>query len=188
MQAGKRAYTGGDSLIRQRLQMERLLTNFNFSHYLMHDADSVCLCTRLPDYVFEEDVFWSNNVSDLCHVKPPTWPYPRLAFQPPYFMSRGIMERFVEAAHTPGCTTGLNMPFIDFWMMAISHDHGIPYKHFPHGTSCPAHPPNSEGHFLQQLQVSNEGMRFNHAIKHEIVLDDLVSRWQVYAEQRGVRA
>lgn len=176
---GKRAYIGEDSLIRQKLHLRELL-KLPFSHYLVHDADSVCLSRTLPDYLFHQDVLWSNIVSDLMHQRPAGWPYPRLAFQPPYFFSRGILERFLQQADK-SATANLQTPYIDFWMMEVAHDAGLPYIAFPDGASCGT-PPGSIGHKLMRTLVERDGKRFCHAIKDESVFQDLLGCWRNFAK------
>src|SRR6202040_3913014 len=51
--AGKRAYIGQDSLDRQLLHMELMLT-YPEDHFLCHDSDSIVLDAKLPDYLYAE--------------------------------------------------------------------------------------------------------------------------------------
>lgn len=182
LQSGRKGYTGYHTLERQKLQMERLLEEHHFDYYLMHDADSVCLCSELPDYLFSDDCFYSNIVSDHFHRRPLGWSLPRIAFQTPYFMSRKILKKFIDAARNFNST---NIPdhgtaFIDFWMMKIAVDNNIPYKNYLDGTSCPAYPFGSDGHLHHRELISLFGHKFIHAIKTESVLDDLVSLYNEY--------
>jgi hypothetical protein len=180
--AGKRAYTGPLSLVRQRLQLQRLL-ELPFSHYLLHDSDSICLSSTLPDYIFHQDAMWSNIVNDQIHIRPADWSYPRLAFQPPYFMSRDLLEKFLVQADKSQ-TEGLQTPYIDFWMMAVTHEANLPYLGFLDGASCGT-PPGTMGHKLMRELVERDGKRFCHSIKDEVVLKDLLGCWKRFAQKHN---
>src|ERR1035437_5005933 len=81
--AGKRAYLGQDSLDRQVLHLKALL-QFPENHFLIHDADSVLLDPKIPDYLYAEpDVVWSNQVNDAIPEHQSSFPegWPHVAFQ-----------------------------------------------------------------------------------------------------------
>src|SRR6185295_10153751 len=97
---GKRAYFGQDSLDRQKLHLEYLLT-LDYEYFLLNDADSMCLAPNIPSYLYlpeNRGVLWSNEVRDWRNH--PT-PYPRIACQPPYFMHRSVIEKLLTVADSP---------------------------------------------------------------------------------------
>jgi hypothetical protein len=159
---GARQYTGELSLIRQRIHMELLLqTPHNW--FLMNDADSVCLSPELPGYLYAEpDVFWSNVVSDEMHPREEGYEFPRLAFQPPYFTHRSVLEKLVREA--PGLAANPRTPFIDWLLMALCVRSRVPFKNFVGGCSCPTnnYPPGI-AHMVDRIQ--NQGATMLHSIK-----------------------
>lgn len=163
--AGKRAYTGQLSLDRQKLQMQELLKLKGYDYFLMNDSDSVCLSPELPRYLYDEDVLWSNVVSDEMHIRTdPKYPWPRLAFQPPYFCSRKILEGLVEVADS--IPADPQTPFIDWCMMAWAVGGKVPWKNFPttQGVSCPTR--NYEpGKKLMGDMIRYHGAVMLHSIK-----------------------
>lgn len=163
---GKRAYIGQTSLDRQLLHLKTML-EFPYSFYLMNDSDSVVLNSKLPDYLYAEPgVLWSNEVSDEMHIRSADYKFPRLAFQPPYFMSRAVLEKIIAVA--PSVPTDPQTPFIDWCMMAWSVSAGIPHKNFVEGVSCPSCTPPTLG--LMTELVRNHGRYFVHSIKDINVL------------------
>jgi hypothetical protein len=171
---GKRAYTGQESLDRQIGQMKQLL-EYPAKHYLMHDSDSLLLSSRLPGYLYNSgDVVWSNEVHDWrTHPSPYN---PRLAFQPPYFMNRAVLEKLVKVASKP--KTDPITPFIDWLMMALCFEAGLPHKSFPDGLSF------GTGQWPEQNlminAVRNEGKYILHSVKLPHVYDRLCSARAAY--------
>ena len=115
--AGKRAYIGQDSLDRQRYHLSMIL-EYPQQFYLMNDADSMCLSPEIPRYFYDHSwrTIWSNEVVEpRPHLTPGL---PKIAMQPPYFMSRETLFMFLTAplvlAHTI-------TPYIDWWMMAQTY-------------------------------------------------------------------
>ena len=167
---GKRQYIGKLSLERQRAQLAALL-DYPFEWYLANDSDSLCLSPKLPDYLYErKGILWSNEVSDMMHVRPANYGWPRLAFQPPYFFSREVIERLLSVNVAPEPQT----PFIDWWMMAVCVKAGVPHRNYPDGMSCPTNDRHSLG--VMSDAVANRGAIFVHSIKttdalHQIVHD-----------------
>jgi hypothetical protein len=167
---GLREYVGAKSLARQ-LEHWKILLEYDATHYLCNDSDSFCVSAQLPQYIYDEDVLWSNEVSDMFHVRPATYTLPRLAFQPPYFFSRGILERLIAAA--PLVVFEPQTPFIDWYFMAVAHAGGIPHKNFRDGISCGTadssiHPTAKDGGLgLRAMTnaVQNHGAIFLHAVK-----------------------
>lgn len=162
---GKRAYVGQDSLDRQIEHLKILLTRpENF--FLVHDSDSICLSPELPRYLYAEpSVIWSNIVSDDMpgRDREPGYPFPHLAFQPPYFFTRAVLIKLLGVAEK----TKANplTPFLDWSMMAWSVVAGIPYKTFPDGMSCPTNADNREAVRCMREGVGIHGKIFLHSIK-----------------------
>lgn len=132
--AGLRAYTGDASLERQKLHM-KLLLEFDADWFLMNDSDSFVISPRLPKYFFHPNVFWSHEASDLMHVRPPDWPYWRLAFQPPYFCSKRTLVRMVGATARVRYED-IDMKFIDHYLMRLAFAGGVEHHTFHNGCSC----------------------------------------------------
>jgi hypothetical protein len=157
---GKREYVGLKSLARQ-IEHWKILLDYDATHYLCNDSDSICLSPELPRYIYDEDVLWSNEVSDAIHVRAETYKFPRIACQPPYFFSRGILERLVAAG--PRTVPDPQTLFIDWFVMAVAETGGIPHKNFRDGASCGT----AEPHGLRVMTelVRDHGRIFVHAIK-----------------------
>lgn len=182
-QDGLRAYIGRKSWDRQVLQMKRLLT-FDFGWYLMHDSDSFCFSPPLPEHLFEDDnAFFSNQVNDFRIPGETwtdkngsiTWPldfhagYPLMAFQPPYFCSRKVIEKMVAAYE--GLEDDPTTPFIDFLMVALATRGKINHQPFRNCVSCETETPMG----LQLVSDKvREGAIFVHAVKRQHALDTLI--------------
>lgn len=207
--AGERGYFGQQSLDRQRLHLEYLLT-LEYDYFLLNDADSLCLSPNLPPYLYlpeNQGVLWSNEVTDWRHH--PT-PYPRIALQPPYFMHRSVIEKLLTVADKPEVRAHEVTPYIDWYMLALAEEAGVPHATFPDGASFPAwrrdEIPETQqlGHEYQHAYITDgkilgdvamrgcvrNGAVFLHSIKHKPVLDMLVGEYDVihgrtpHAEQR----
>ncbi len=184
-EAGKRAYIGPDSLERQKQHM-RVMLEHPFKHILMHDSDSLCLSPKLPRYLYDEDVFWSNEASDHMHTMPEGYAFPRYAAQPPYFCSRRSLQAHYEAcARLP--FDDMKLQFIDHYLMRLSAEAKEPHKTFPNGVSCPTrdHPPGV-AHMLDR--IAHGGIML-HAIKtREVILtaaNGRLSYLRAHPEARG---
>jgi hypothetical protein len=167
---GVKAYIGQQSLDRQ-IEHMRLLLKFPQNWFLMNDSDSVCLSPELPRYLYDEDVFWSNVVSDEMHDRSgtPGYKWPRLAFQPPYFCSRKILEQLVAIG--PKYKADPQTPFIDHCLMMWSIAGNIPYKNFPNGCSCPTRD------YEQGMKHMSDMVRFHGSIMlHSIKNAEALSR------------
>lgn len=178
--AGKRAYTGQESLDRQRLHLAELLT-FPETYFLIHDADSVCMSPELPRYIYEEPHHvWSNVVGDPFHDNPPAYPpgWPHIAFQPPYFLARATIEKLLSVAG--GIQANPTLPFIDHYMLQLTLAAGLSYRGFPTGASCPTGPDHPPGRERMSFLVREHGCVFLHAIKQRDFLDHLWRERQVY--------
>jgi hypothetical protein len=198
--AGKRCYIGPDSLDRQYLQLKALL-DFEADWYLANDADSCLLSPGLPDYIFSRpDAIWSNKVPDDIHIRQPNYPLPRFALQPPYVFSRQTLERLILRGQFDFRDTNLfgqygteygwvQTPYIDWYMLALSHYAGAPSLGFLDGASCPTsecHVGSSipgarhSGYTIMHDLVRNKGIRFIHSVKDRSVFDDLCAARTAY--------
>lgn len=142
-QVGLRGYTGPHTLERQRLSMG-LLNSTSFTHFLWHDADSLCLSPRLPGYLFDGNVLWNNEVLDTN--KAPSL-LPKLALQPPYFFNRAVLAGLLDGAKHPATSYYLGADLsdadripvptgcIDHWMLQVAHGGGVEHRNFPDGAS-----------------------------------------------------
>lgn len=166
---GIRQYIGPESLQRQQIQMKMLL-DYPFEWFLLNDSDSFCISPEIPEYLYKErGVLWSNEVSDAMHTRPPGYAYPQLAFQPPYFCSRQVLEILTDVDVTPDPKT----PFIDWVMMAWSIATNCPHKNYRDGLSCPT----SDNHTSSVMasHVLNHGKVMLHSIKTARVLHNLIA-------------
>lgn len=174
---GKRAYIGQESLDRQRIHLQALLS-FPEEYFLVHDADSVCLSPKLPDYLYAEpDFVWSNLVNDGIPEHQPAYPdgFPHIAFQPPYFLSRKTIGAMLAVAD--GILANPTMPFIDHYMVQLTLKAGLPYRSFRDGVSCPI---SSDLNSLRTAEagVRNHGLIFIHSVKKEEDLKRLVRSYE----------
>jgi hypothetical protein len=159
---GLRSYIGKLSIARQIKHLQILL-EYPFKFYLLNDADSVCVSPNLPDYCYKEpQVVWSNEVSDMMHNRVRGYKYPRLAFQPPYFISRENIAAIVSASRK--VIVDVQTPFIDWWMMAVVIKAGLSHKTYPHGISCPTfnYPPGIE---WMRSSIRHHGAVMLHSLK-----------------------
>jgi hypothetical protein len=139
---GRRAYIGQESLDRQVIHMKMLLREFPQKYFLFNDSDSVCLSPKIPAHLYN-DIVWSNEVSDAMHdhKRADDYPWPHLAFQPPYFLSRENVQAWIDAADTVKADP--NTPFLDWAFMAWTIYAKLRHAQFadPHGASigvsCP---------------------------------------------------
>lgn len=177
---GKRAYTGADSLLRQKRHMEMML-EYPTKFFLMNDSDSFCVAAEIPRYVYAEpDVLWSNEVSDdVGHVMPPGYSYPRLAFQPPYFASREVLKALIAAHEKTG--TDYPMQFIDHYMMRLAVNGGIKHKQFHNCVSCQTRDANGIAHMMDS--VRRRGSVFIHAVKDLAVAKQITKERAAHLRQ-----
>jgi hypothetical protein len=179
---GKRAYIGQDSLDRQAEHL-RILLEYPEDFFLIHDSDSILLDAKIPDYLYAEpDFVWSNQVNDEIPEHQPYMPEgcPKVAFQPPYFLSRKTIERMLAVKDDPRCVANACMPFIDFYMVQLTYVAGLPWRRFNDCISCQItadpHKPAGEitaklrdhygsGFKLATLAVSEGGANILHSVK-----------------------
>lgn len=181
---GVRAYVGPESLERQKIHMQMML-EYPHEFFLANDSDSFCLSPKIPDYVYEEpDVLWSNEVSDMMHKRPDTYALPRLAFQPPYFFSRSVLERLLSVAddNIPDPQT----PFIDHYMMQLAVASECPHKNYRDGISCPSTDPHSLS--VMRDHVRNHGKIMVHSVKDNRVRKFLGADRDLYLRTKARHA
>ncbi len=195
---GKRAYTGKDSLDRERRHLEILL-EFPETHFMIHDADSVCLDAKFPDYLYAEpDVVWSNQVNDDIPQHQATFPpgWPHVAFQPPYFLSRKTIQAMLAVADQ--ITPSPMMPFIDYYMVQLTCAAGLPWKRFLNCFSCPiAGDPKKNlsirdiatyniGIRIAEDHILNKGSHIVHSVKDPRAAQRLLGWRRQYLAKHGV--
>ena len=155
---------GQDSIDRQRRHLEILL-EYPEKYFLCNDADSVCLSPNLPEYLYNEpDILWSNLVYDPIPHQQSGYPpnFPRLAFQPPYFLSRTTIERMLAVAE--GVKANPVMPYIDYYMVDLAVRAKLVWKGFPDGFSGGiSDSPGVMEH--TQVAVRHKGTIFIHSVK-----------------------
>lgn len=170
---GQRAYIGQLSLDRQRIHLQMLL-DYPEEYFLIHDADSVCLSPKIPDYLYAEpDLLWSNLVNDGIPEHQPAYPagWPHIAFQPPYFLSRKTIKGLLAVADQ--ITANPTMPFIDNYMVQLAMHANWPYRSFRDGVSCPiSSDPQSADVAING--VRQHGLVFIHSVKKLTDLQRLV--------------
>ncbi len=116
-------YIGAVSLDRQVKHMQILLSHPH-EWFFMNDSDSFCVAPELPKQIYEcPDTIWSG---ELTESRPHTSPYPKLAFQPPYFIHRHAMWRMVQVSGKVGCHE--ITPYIDWQMNALSSEAGLKHR------------------------------------------------------------
>lgn len=162
---GKRAYVGQDSLDRQREHMKALL-EYPENFFLIHDSDSVCLSPQIPEYLYAEDVLWSNLVVDNIPGREHGYyvgGFPRLAFQPPYFVSRKVLERLVASVAGGNLVANPTLPFIDHYMVQLAVHAGVPWKNFRDGITGPIS--SDHNSFVAAWNAVQRGAVMIHSVK-----------------------
>jgi len=169
-----------------------LLKTLPFDYFLVHDADSILLSPDIPDYLFTKNpCLWSNVVSDEIHKRPADYKYPQFACQPPYFFSRYTLTGLTHANVPYDDKT--QTPYIDWYMMALCSQNGVPFERFRDGASCPTSecPAGSSvagarhpGFNIMYDLVRNRGVRFCHSIKSADVFDELCKARTAYTSEQ----
>ena len=162
---GQRQYTGQLSLDRQREHM-KILLEYPEDFFLMHDADSVCLSPKIPDYLYREDVLWSNLVVDNVPGRERGFymdGFPRLAFQPPYFLSRKVIERLLAPVAEKNLDMNPTLPFIDHYMVQLAVKAGVPWKDFTDGFTGPIS--GDRRSFERAWEAAQRGTVMIHSVK-----------------------
>jgi hypothetical protein len=166
----------------------------------MNDSDSVCLSPKIPDYLYKDpNIVWSNIVNDaglhpiserLKNMRTcfpdvePVYPWPQLAFQPPYFMHRTAIEKIVAVADS--VRADVRTPFLDWAMMVWTVKAGLAYKGFPDGASCATCPELPGGLATMENLVRTEGKIFVHSVKTLPPLMAIARARLAYKQAHGI--
>jgi len=133
-QAGLRAYIGQASLDRQIAYFRLLIESYPFEYYLLNDSDSFIVSAQLPQIWYDnaKNTVWLNRIQDpRTHESP----YPKWAFQPPYFMARESMERLIAVADR--CPAHPITPYVDHFMVQLTYESGLGHRPFTDGEHAP---------------------------------------------------
>lgn len=124
--AGRAAYIGPESLSRQ-LHYFEILLGYPHEYFLLHDSDSMMLSAEVPERLYQEseETIWSNEIEE---PRPHASPYPKLAFQPPYFLDRDSMARMLNVAGK--VPVHPITPYVDWFMNALSFEAGLKHRAF----------------------------------------------------------
>jgi hypothetical protein len=198
---GKVGYHGQVSLDRHDRQLEMLL-EFPEKYFLFHDSDSICLDPKLPDYLYSEPFhLWSNIVNDNLEFRQVGYypdGFPKLAFQPPYFLSRETVAKLLAVAKG---ITQINpaLPLIDHYWVQLAVNAGVSWRGFPDGashgisidTARHANPPDD---VLEMYKVGldlaidfarNRGGNIFHSIKEASPIQPLLKARRLYLMDHG---
>ena len=191
-------YTGQISLDRQLAQMKALLVAYPYhGFFLLNDSDSAVLDPVIPAYLYEEDVVWSNQVFDgVPNREPFPEGWPPVAFQPPYFLSRNMMEKMVAAGESgdPLVRATGSRPFIDFYMVQLTMVGKLPWKRMKDAVSWPIsinqqQYPNphegqramyAHGRALAHNAVGGGGTNIVHSVKDGETMNELLALRRQY--------
>lgn len=168
-QEGLAEWAGPKSLERHKAFLRHLLL-LPYDNYFFHDADSICLRSDLPAYLFANpNVHYCNEVADL---NPGASALPKIAMQPPYMFSRAVLVRLVEVLDRPAMSYYVpvkeeHMPIptncIDHLQLQLVCAAGIEHRSYPDGASFETRSPT--GLAAMQDQVANYGKVFIHSVK-----------------------
>jgi hypothetical protein len=184
--AGLKGWIGPQTLERQRLMMQ-LALSYPQEYFLFNDADSVCLSPEIPKYLYDNPhMMWSNEVLD---TNPGESLLPKIACQPPYFMSRRVIEAMVKNSDNLPCSyisgrtpEGWPLPHptqcIDHWIMQAACGSGFPHFNFHTGASFETNSVN--GLETMATLVRAHGRVLLHAIKKKDVLLRLLKEHRTY--------
>lgn len=189
LSGGLKGWIGKQTLERQVIHL-RMLLQFPHRHFLLNDADSLCLSPDLPRYLYENpDLIWSNEVTD---TNPAPSLLPKLALQPPYFVSRNTIQGMLKASENPPTsyyTAPANpkdwpMPFptecIDHYMLQLACGSG--YGHFNFHTGASFETETQHGLDTMVGLVQDHGRVLIHSVKSQRSLDRVVQahkRWRI---------
>lgn len=188
--AGKAQWAGPDSLVRHKRFLEMMLAA-PYDRYIFHDADSVCLSSNIPEYVWSSEILWSNEVPD---TNPSPSLLPKLALQPPYALTRRVLQRLVEAADRPATSyTSQETPddwplpiptgCIDHYMLQIAHAAGVEHRSFLDGASWETG--SDIGLREMTRKVRDDGIVFIHQVKSASVLLTLLGAHEIFKKNHG---
>jgi len=175
---GKRCYIGPDCIDRMREHLKILLT-YPEHHFLIHDADSFCLTPELPYYLYvEPDVLWSSIIMNEIPQQQEFFPpgFPHIAFHPPWFLSRKTIEALLDVADEVAYNP--NMPYIDYWLVQLAMQGGLPWKGFKASISYPTAEPFYHGAAWDAVRY--RGTVFAHSVKSLEALDLLMTASKLY--------
>jgi len=178
---GLKGYIGQVSLDRQWGQMKYLVDNFPHKYFLMNDSDSVCLIPELPRYLYETPtVIWSNEV-----IEPRPHPsiYPKIAMQPPYFMTRENILKLLSVPREKTLAHPIT-PFIDYYMLNVAEEAKIVHLSFPNGQSNGTG--DAHGQHYMALKIAQEKKVFVHSIKSLDIMKRILRAADVSTSGRKV--
>jgi hypothetical protein len=137
---GKRQYIGQLSLDRQREHL-RILMTYPEEYFLINDSDSMCLSPKIPQYLYDEPNFlWSNLIVDNMDFRQHGYypdDFPKLAFQPPYFLSKTGIAALLACVEGENIPANPKLAFIDHYMVQLAVKAKFPWRNFLDGISCP---------------------------------------------------
>lgn len=188
--AGQKGWIGPHTLKRQE-QFLRALYDTPYKWFLFHDADSVCLAPKIPEYLYSKTgVLWSNEVRD---TNPAPSRLPKIALQPPYFFHRSVLMAMIRHSTTPSASftqpspEGWPMPTptdcIDHWMLQVVHSSGRQHQSFLDGASFET--TSDHGFSVMREHVGRLGKVFIHQVKHKHVLEQLLLDRRHYLENKS---
>ena len=181
---GKRCYIGEDAIRRMQVHLGILLDETSEDFFLIHDADSVLLDPKIPDYLYAEPgVLWSSLVFNSIPEQQPFYPdgMPRVAFHPPWFISRDVIRKLL-ATDVP---FNPDMLLIDYWLVQAAIAAGVPWRGFPASISYPTAEPFWAGAAWDA--VRHRGSAFIHSVKTPETADLLNTARRLYLEDQNVR-
>jgi len=192
--AGLKGWIGSHTLERQRKFLEILLS-FPQEHFLFNDADSVCLSSVIPRYLYDfPDVIWSNQVTD---TNPAPSRLPKIAMQPPYFLSRRSIQGMLNCAFNlpvsyygePQAPEGWVLPFptecIDHWMLQAACGSGFQSANFINGASFETTSAAGRQGMIDQVGIFGKVMI--HQVKTKEILSELLIAHERYCAQNPRR-
>jgi hypothetical protein len=181
LSAGLKGWIGPQTLERQRLMLAAML-DYPCNHFLINDADSLCLSPELPAYLYADpDLVWSNEVMD---TNPGESLLPKIAMQPPYFLSRKTIRALLRVADGPLPTSytrgrspeGWPLPHptqcIDHYMLQLAC--GANTGHFSFHTGASFETSSEHGLSTMSNLVRAHGRLLLHQVKSADVLRQLM--------------
>lgn len=189
--AGRKCWAGPEALTRHILFME-ILSRFQHRYFLFNDADSFCLSPKIPAYLYERDVIFSNEVLD---TNPGTSMLPKIAMQPPYFFSRNCLAGMLRTKDklptsyygeqkTPeGWPLPIPTHCPDHLMLQLAHGSGFAHENYRDGASFETN--SSHGLNVMSDLVRNHGRVMLHSVKTKLALDQLVSDRYIFSQHHA---
>lgn len=185
MSGGEAGWIGPHTLKRQLTHLRMLVDRFPYTeHFLLNDADSLCLSPEIPAYLYKDPkIFWSNEVRD---TNPSPSLLPKLAFQPPYFLHRDTIHALLAVCDLPTSYYGepqtpesWPMPVptdcIDHFMLQLVYGAGLPHFSFHTGASFET---NSQNGLEAMVHQVRSGKVLLHSVKLQPSLDALVAAYK----------